>query len=118
MGRLIYGPSRVSADMDDRTLAHLRIVFMTKLRRGESFMFETHLHDGVGGTTSLWISPQIPLVFHFYGSRQPSINRLWLEALINSSFGPSGLIIVPEPELTRGQQEDVVAQHGDTPLTK
>ena len=39
----------------------------------------------------------MPLQFHFFGSRQPRINRLWIEELMLAASGPSGLTIVPEP---------------------
>jgi hypothetical protein len=35
--------------------------------------------------------------FHFYGSRQPKINRAWVEDLMLAASGPHGLSIVPEP---------------------
>ena len=38
MGRFIYDTMANSVDIDDRTLAHLRIVVMNKLRRSESFL--------------------------------------------------------------------------------
>jgi hypothetical protein len=37
------------------------------------------------------------LVFKYFGSRQPSINRAWIEALAFTANAPSGLYLVPEP---------------------
>lgn len=96
MGRFIYDASANSVDIEDRTLAHLRIVVMNKLRRGESFMFDVEMGDG-SGRRSFWINPCVPLQFHFYGSRRPAINRAWVETLMVAASGPSGLVIVPEP---------------------
>ncbi|WP_438353882.1 DUF7882 family protein [Microbacterium sp. CJ88] len=96
MGRLIYGSGTQSLDIDDRTLAHLRVVFMNKLRRRESFMFTSPPVDGLGSRT-LWIAPPVPLVFHFYGSRQPALNPKWIDALMREAASPSGLRIVAEP---------------------
>ena len=96
MGRFIYDTSGTSVDIDDRTLAHLRIVMMNKLRRSEPFMFDVEIGDG-SGRRSFWIHPAVPLQFHFFGSRQPRHNRLWIEDLILAASGPSGLSIVPEP---------------------
>ena len=96
MGRFIYDTTANSVDIDDRTLAHLRIVIMNKLRRGEPFMFDVEVGDG-SGRRSFWIHPSVPLQFHFFGSRQPRINRLWIEDLMLAASGPSGLSIVPEP---------------------
>ncbi len=96
MGRFIYGSAGNSVDIDDRALAHLRIVIMTKLRRSEPFMFEADIGDG-SGRRCFWISPSLPIQLHFFGSRQPRINRLWIEQLMQAASGPNGLTIGPEP---------------------
>jgi hypothetical protein len=101
VGRLIYGSGNQSLDLDDRVLAHLRVVFMNKLRRKESFMFTAPPVDGLGPRT-LWIAPAVPLVFHFYGSRPPALNRAWIDALMQSAASPGGLQLVPEPEPPTG----------------
>ena len=96
MGRFIYDTAGTSVDIDDRTLAHLRIVIMNKLRRSESFMFDVEVGDG-SGRRSFWMHSSVPLQFHFFGSRQPQINRAWVEELMQAASGPNGLTIVPEP---------------------
>ena len=98
MGKLIYNSQGHSFDVEDRALAHLRVVFMNKLRRGESFMFQHAAGDGSGGSRSLWVHPSIPLVFHFYGSRQPALNRRWVEVLMLEAGSPNGLGMLPEPD--------------------
>lgn len=95
VGRLIYGSGGQSFDVDDRLLAHLRVAFMNKLRRGEPFMFQRP--DAVG-VRSLWIHPAMPLVFHFYGSRPPQINRDWVAQLILDAGTTEGLIVRSESE--------------------
>jgi len=97
MGRFIYADPASSFDIDDRLLAHLRIVVMNKLRRNEPFMFHLDRADGLG-PKSVWIHPAVPMVFHFYGSRQPAINRAWVEELMAEASGPNGLTLLPEPE--------------------
>lgn len=97
MGKLVYNALGHSFDIEDRTLSHIRLVFMNKLRRNEPFMFHHAAGDG-SGSRSLWIHPAIPLVFHFYGSRQPQINRRWVDDLMRDANGPSGLSVVPEPD--------------------
>lgn len=94
MGVLVYGSQGRSFDIEDRLLAHLRIVFMNKLRRGEPFMFQ---RSDVGGLYSVWVHPTIPLSFQFSGSRAPSINRYWVEALLAEAGGSNGLSVIPEP---------------------
>ena len=96
MGRFIYDTMANSVDIDDRTLAHLRIVVMNKLRRTEAFMFDVEVGDG-SGRRSFWIHPSVPLQFHFFGGRSPRINRLWVEDLMQTASGPNGLSIGPEP---------------------
>ena len=49
MGRFIYDTNANSVDIEDRTLAHLRIVIMNKLRRSEPFMFDIEIGDVVMG---------------------------------------------------------------------
>ena len=98
VGKLIYDSTGQGADIEDRTLAHLRVVIMNKLRRGEAFMFHYELADGSLGHRSIWMHPTIPLTFHFYGGRPPQINRAWVEALMESAGSANGLSIVPEPD--------------------
>jgi len=96
MGRFIYDTASNSVDIEDRTLAHLRIVIMNKLRRSESFMFDVEVGDG-SGRRSFWMSPSVPIQFHFYGGRPPRINRTWIEELMLIASSPNGLSISPEP---------------------
>ena len=101
MGYLLYGLPAESIEIDDRTLAHIKIVMLAKLRRDESFAFsfEYDLSNGSGRST-VWVHPTIPMQFKFLGSRQAVINRAWLEALIVSANSVDGLRILPEPEVT------------------
>ena len=96
MGKFIYGTVNASFEIDDRALAHLRIVVMNKLRRSESFMFDLTIGDG-SGHRSFWINPAVPIQFHFHGSRGPRINRAWVEELMAAASGPQGLRLMPEP---------------------
>ena len=96
MGRFLYGATATSVELDDRTLAHLRIVVMNKLRRGEPFMFDTKMGEGEG-RRSFWLHPAVPLQFHFSGGRAPRLNRAWLDDLMVAASGPNGLTITPEP---------------------
>lgn len=97
MGKFSYQTgSRV--DIDDRILAHLQVVISNKLRRGESFVFTWRDDVSVGdGRTSVWLNPSLAMSFKYYGSRPPSLNRAWVEALAITANGPAGLYVVPEP---------------------
>lgn len=97
MGRFIYhNGSKV--DFEDRLLAHLQVVIANKLRRGESFLFTWRDDASVGeGRTSIWLNPSTSIAFKFHGSRQPALNRAWIEALAVTANSPGGLYVVPEP---------------------
>ena len=98
MGRFIYDTLNNSIDIEDRTLAHLRIVIMNKLRRSESFMFTVDLDSEGISRRSFWIHPSVPLQFALHGSREPPLNRLWIESLMVSASSPNGLFVVSEPQ--------------------
>lgn len=97
MGTLTYD-STLSADFDDRTLAHLQIVMGAKLRRNEAFYFSWKDDASIGnGRSVIWMHPTIPVAFKFFGSRPPSINRAWIDELMLLANTPSGLHLIPEP---------------------
>lgn len=97
MGKFIFegGPK---VEIEDRALTHLQLVVTAKLRRGEPFPF-TWAEDvsAGGGRTTVWIHPGSALVFKYYGSRQPEINRTWVDALAFTANSPTGLYLVHEP---------------------
>jgi len=98
MGHLIYDRSTAEIQMDDRTLAHLQIVIISKLRRQESFAFSWKEPASSGdGRSTIWIYPTVSLRFRFDGSRQPAINQAWLSLLSASANSGSGLHFIPEP---------------------
>ena len=100
MGLFIYDRTANGVEIDDRTLAHLRIVVMNKLRRSEPFMLDLAMHDG-SGHRSYWIHQGVPVQFRFFTSRPIALNRFWIEALMDGASGPNGLAIVPEPPATQ-----------------
>ncbi|MCT1478634.1 hypothetical protein [Microbacterium sp. p3-SID336] len=72
MGRLRYDGHSDPIVIDDETLAHLKLVIATKLRRQESFMMTWKPVDGgIDRRASVWIHPAIPLQFGF---DQPDIH--------------------------------------------
>lgn len=97
MGKLVYS-SAVKVDIEDRALSHLLVVISNKLRRGEGFNFTWRDDASVGhGRTTVWMHSQASLVYKFYGGREPSLNRTWLEALSQAANSTTGLYLVPEP---------------------
>jgi hypothetical protein len=97
MGKFIYD-GQIRVDFEDRLLAHLQVTITTKLRRGEPFTFAWKDDSSIGdGRTMVWLHPSRSLVYKFYGSRPPHLNRAWLEALMHTANSPTGLYVVPEP---------------------
>jgi len=98
MGRFSYD-SNVTVDFDDRLLAHLQAVIGAKLRRGESFYF-TWVDDGStgDGRTTIWLHPRVSLAYKYFGKREATLNRAWIERLMLTANSPAGLRLMPEPE--------------------
>ncbi|WP_295101850.1 ATP-dependent DNA ligase [uncultured Microbacterium sp.] len=97
MGKFIYegGPK---IEIEDRALSHLQLVMTAKLRRGEAFVFTWGEDVSIGGgRTTVWIHAGSSLIFKYHGSRQPAINRNWIEALAYTANAPTGLYLVHEP---------------------
>ena len=95
MGHLHYGSPPASFELDDRTLAHVEIVVLAKLRRNESFALTI---DGANGAReSIWINSSSTLRFEF-GSTTNDISKAWLDELIDSANTTTGMKILPEPE--------------------
>jgi len=99
VGKLIYGSQDAEFEFEDRLLAHLRVVIVTKLRRRESFTFTWDFPTSNGsGRMSLWMDASIPLQFRFYGGREPALNRVWIESLSGIAASTAGLVVLPEPQ--------------------
>jgi hypothetical protein len=75
-------------------LAHLQVVIVNKLRRGESFALELHDDDHL---ETFWINERTPLEFRFSGNRRPTLNHAWLEALAAETGLTGVLRITHEP---------------------
>ena len=109
MGALVYAGS-TTIPVEDRALAHLQLVIYAKLRAHESFAFNWRDEPGVGdGHGSIWISPGVPIVFKYAGSRDPSVNREWLRVLREAANQPSGLRLIPEPSASGGRTDQGAA---------
>ena len=97
MGRFIYEGS-AKIEVEDRALRHLQLVMTAKLRRGEPFPYTWKEDASIGrGRITVWIHAGSSMVFKYVGSRQPEVNRAWVDALAYTANSPSGLYLVPEP---------------------
>lgn len=107
MGTLRYGGPEIACEFDDRTLAHLAVVIIDKLRHGEAFWFS---FAGQDGPTTLWISLAIPLRFDFADPRPTTINRGWITALERAAQSVHGLRVLAEPPV-RPPQDVAAREH-------
>lgn len=99
LGKIVYGSGQSEIEIEDRTLAHLKTVMITKLRRNESFALNwTHGMDDGSGRSTIWVHPGVELEFVFYGNRRPERNREWIELLLDAANSAEGLRMIPEPE--------------------
>lgn len=95
MGFIYYGNSPDPIEVDDRTLAHLKVVIALKLRRNESFTLSWRHPDGSGRST-LWLHPSIPLRFSFDEPVAPDLSQQWLIELSNSANTSGGILLTEE----------------------
>ena len=97
MGTIYYGGSATPIHIEDRALAHLKVVIATKLRRGESFTLSwKHPDDQPRGRSTIWLHPSIPLRFVFDEPETPRLNRQFIEDLANSANTSGGIMLVAE----------------------
>ena len=98
MGTFYYGGSDTPITVEDRTLAHLKVLIASRLRRGEGFTLSwRHPDEQPRGRTAIWLHPSVPLRFVFDTPDLPSLDREWLEQLANSVNLSGGIELTPEP---------------------
>lgn len=95
MGLIFYGNSPEPIEVDDRTLAHLKVVISLKLRRNESFTLSWR-HPDESGRSTLWLHPSIPLRFVFDEPVAPELSHQWLSELANSANTSGGILLTAE----------------------
>tara|TARA_R110002020_G_scaffold56481_5_gene156266 strand:- start:3003 stop:3449 length:447 start_codon:yes stop_codon:yes gene_type:complete len=97
VGTIYYGGDASAIDIEDRALAHLKVVIATKLRRGESFTLTwRHPDDHPRGRSTVWLSPSIPLRFVFDDPEPAVLSREWMEELAQSANSSGGIMLVAE----------------------
>jgi hypothetical protein len=97
VGTIYYGGSATPIHIDDRALAHLKVVIATKLRRSESFTVTwQHPDDQPRGRSTIWLHPSIPLRFVFDDPEPTDLSRAWIEELASSANSSGGITLVAE----------------------
>ncbi|MGB4779811.1 hypothetical protein [Microbacterium sp.] len=97
MGTIYYGGSATPIHIEDRALAHLKVVIATKLRRSESFTVSWRHPDGEPrGRSTIWLHPSIPIRFVFDDPEPAELSREWIEDLAQSASSSGGITLVAE----------------------
>jgi hypothetical protein len=97
VGTIYYGGSATPIHIEDRALAHLKVVIATKLRRNESFTVSwRHPDDQPRGRSTIWLHPSIPLRFVFDDPEPAELSRTWIEELANSANSSGGIMLIAE----------------------
>lgn len=92
MAKLYYGTTTEPIRIDDRMLAHVKVVVATKLRRGESFTLSwVHGADEPVGRSTIWLQPSIPLRFVFESEQPEALDQNLLKRLANDANSSRGL---------------------------
>lgn len=96
MGTIQYGNGD-EIHIEDRALAHLKVVIATKLRRNESFTLSwQHPEGDSDGRSTIWLHPSIPLRFTFDDPEAPQINAQWIQSLMHSASSTGGISLIDE----------------------
>lgn len=106
MGRLEYDSIHEPILIEDETLAHIKIVMTTKLRRQESFLLTWLPRDSADGRLAAWIHPSIPLLFAFEAKAMPKIDPERIEHLMRHLNATGELILdhlIGDEALASGQ---------------
>lgn len=103
MGLLYYDGETRPIRIEDRTLAHLKVVIATKFRRQESFTLSwRHAETEPPGRTTIWLHPSIEMRFVFDAFEPPMLNQRWIDDLMHSANSSGGLMVVDEqPPIVR-----------------
>jgi hypothetical protein len=94
MGSLYYGTTDEAIEMNDRLLAHVKVVTSTKLRRDERFLLTwQHAPGTKPGRSSIWLQASIPLRFVFDSAEPESLDPAVLQQLSMDANSSGGLTL-------------------------
>ncbi|WP_336644823.1 DUF7882 family protein [Microbacterium sp. USHLN186] len=93
MGTLEYNSSRPPIEIDDETLAHLKVVIATKLRRQESFLMTWPAQKNPAGRMTAWMHPAIPLIIELDADVTPPVDSKRLTAMMDKLNARGELIL-------------------------
>jgi hypothetical protein len=92
MGRLVYGATQRTIVMDDRLLAHIEVVVLSRLRRNNAFALRWAEVDGERpGRRTIWIHQDTDLCFEYDTAEQDELDRDLLDQLAKAADSNTGM---------------------------
>jgi hypothetical protein len=91
MGRLAYGAIPRTIAIDDRLLAHIEVVVLSRLRRNNAFALRwTEAGERLGRRT-IWIHQATDLTFEYDQAEQGELDRELLDQLAKAADSNAGI---------------------------
>lgn len=92
MGTLYYGSARTPVQIEDRILAHVKVLTGSKLRRNEPFLLSWNESSEEGhGRSSVWMHPNVDLIYRFDGGRAPELDNTLLDQMASEAASQTGV---------------------------
>lgn len=116
MGTIFYGSCATPIHVEDRALAHLKVLIATKLRRGESFTLSwPHPEGQPSARSTIWLSPAVELRFVFDHPEPPEIDRSHLANLARTAYSAGGIQLTSEDVAPSAATPPAEDRRGRTP---
>lgn len=91
MGHLTYGALQRMIVVEDRLLAHIEVVVLSRLRRNNAFAMRWTQTGEQGGRRTIWIHQSTDLYFEYDEAQQPELDRELLDQLAKAADSNAGI---------------------------
>jgi hypothetical protein len=91
MGRLVYGALQRRIVVDDRLLAHIEVVVLSRLRRNNAFALRWAETGERPGRRTIWIHQGTDLCFEYDQAEQDELDRELLDQLAKAADSNTGI---------------------------
>jgi hypothetical protein len=92
MGKLVYGAIQREITIEDRLLAHLEVVILSRLRRNNAFALRWVERAEVGdGRRTVWVHQDSDLYFEYDDAEQAELDRELLDRLAKAADTNTGI---------------------------
>ena len=92
MGKLTYGAIQREIQIDDRLLAHLEVVVLSRLRRNNAFALRwAERADDGDSRRTVWVHQASDLYFEYDSPEAPELDRELLDRLAKAADSNTGI---------------------------